>query len=79
MRSPYKIEIYAGRRGLLARRQWHARVVSTRNGKRLFRSSEGYNNQAELIDICKSVHPGLPVEIMNPPGAVPMRDEGDSL
>jgi hypothetical protein len=72
MPHPFRIEIYAGRRGLLKRKQWFARVVATANGENVFRSSEGYNNQLDLVHICDRVYPGFPKKFMDPPSAVPV-------
>lgn len=41
-----RIETFSRKRPL-RRRQYHARIVDTANGKVLWRTSEGYNNAAE--------------------------------
>jgi hypothetical protein len=65
-----RVEIYAGRKGVLSRKQWYARVVGGLFDEPLFRSTEGYNNRGELEALCKSVFPTLPVEFVDPPSAV---------
>ncbi|MDQ3023906.1 MAG: hypothetical protein M3R04_05930 [bacterium] len=56
------VEVYEGRRGLLLRKQFRARVRSGRNGNILFVTSEGYNNQMDLLNIVGRLFPDLPVE-----------------
>ena len=60
----YAIEIYPGRRGILRRPQWRARIVSDRNGQTIFPSGEGYNNRQELRDICEAVCPHLTIRFV---------------
>lgn len=67
--TEFKVQIYAGRKGVLSRRQWFARIVS-RNGSHEFRSSEGYNNRKYLETLCRRLFPTLVVEFMDPPSAV---------
>lgn len=70
MKAPFKIQIYAGRPGFLSRKQWYARVISLANNENLFKSSEGYNNLQDLVDVTKFLFPGAPIEFMDPPSAV---------
>lgn len=53
-----RVEIYQGKRGLLGRKQYRARVVAP-NGKVLFVSAEGYNNLSELLAISDRLFPNL--------------------
>ncbi len=55
------VEVYKGKRGLFSRNQYRARVNSG-NGNILFVSSEGYNNQMDLLNIVGRLFPDLPVE-----------------
>jgi hypothetical protein len=55
---PDRVQIYQGRRGLLGRKQYRARVVSP-NGKVLFVSAEGYSNLDELLAISDRLFPNL--------------------
>jgi hypothetical protein len=64
-----KVEIYAGRRGLLKRKQWFARVVAS-NGKNVWRTSEGYNNLREVQDEVGLSFPGLVQHIIDPVATV---------
>lgn len=41
-----RIETFS-RKPLIGRRQYYARIVSARNGKTLWRTSEGYNNRSD--------------------------------
>lgn len=70
-----RVEIYAGRRGLKLRKQWYARVISktTFGDEELFRSSEGYDNREDLLDIVDSLFPGMPVKYLDPYSAVSPR------
>lgn len=56
--SEDRLQIYQGRRGLLTRKQYRARVVAA-NGKRLFVSAEGYNNLRDLLAITDRLFPHL--------------------
>jgi hypothetical protein len=64
------IEIYAGRKGLLGRKQWRARVMSANGFDVLFVSAEGYNNRGELIDLCQQLFPSLTIHYLDAPSAV---------
>lgn len=61
------VEIYVGRRGLKGRKQWFARVKSTKNGKQLWKSSEGYNNLRDLQDEASFTFPEVPQVIASQP------------
>lgn len=65
-----RVEIYAGRKGLLGRKQWYARLVGGDQREPLFRSTEGYNNRKYLQGICAECFPGVPIDFMDPPSAV---------
>lgn len=54
-----EVEIYKGRRGLLSRNQWRARVRSE-NRNITFVSAEGYNNLGDLERVVARMFPGLP-------------------
>jgi hypothetical protein len=43
----HRVELFS-KKSPLRRRQYHARIVRIRGGKKLWRTSEGYHNQAEL-------------------------------
>lgn len=59
---PYaKIVIYRGRRGLLTRSQYRARVVH-QNGNTLWTTPEGYNNKADLREMCRRSMPNVEIE-----------------
>jgi hypothetical protein len=67
-----KLQIYCGRKGLLSRKQYRARVVAS-NGRTLFVSGEGYNNIGDLLNITNRLFPHLQREGLTLP------NEGDSL
>lgn len=60
-----KVQIYLGRRGLLLRKQFRARVVAP-NGRVLFASAEGYSNLADLLAITDRLFPNLMREGVGP-------------
>jgi hypothetical protein len=63
-----KGQVYVGRRGLFSRTQYFGRILSTRNGKTLMVTSEGYNNRndcADALDICS---PDIPIEHLDSRG-----------
>lgn len=64
-----KLQIYRARRGLLGRTQYRARVVA--GGDKLFVSSEGYNNLADLLKITDRLFPTLQRE------GPDLKDSGD--
>lgn len=62
---PDRVQIYHGRRGLLSRKQYRARVVAG-NGETLFVSAEGYNNLDDLLAITDRLFPHLQREGVGP-------------
>jgi hypothetical protein len=64
MGPAFAVEIYPSKRGLMRRRQWRARVVSTSNHFNLFGTTESYNNVEELIDLCERLYPTLPIMVL---------------
>lgn len=60
-----KVQIYRGKRGLLSRTQYRARVVAP-NGKVLMTSAEGYNNLDDLLAIIGRLFPNLQREGVGP-------------
>jgi hypothetical protein len=53
-----KVQITQGKEEGKDRTQFRARVVSS-NGRELFKSSEGYNNLADLLAITDRLFPNL--------------------
>jgi hypothetical protein len=60
-----RLQIYCGRKGLLKRKQYRARVIAG-NGKALFVSGEGYNNLKDLLAITDRLFPHLQREGVGP-------------
>jgi hypothetical protein len=60
-----KVQIYHGRRGLLSRKQYRARVVAP-NGRVLVVTAEGYNNLKDLFAITDRLFPNLQREGVGP-------------
>jgi hypothetical protein len=61
MGPAFEIQIHPVRRGLLARKQWAARTVSTGNWKQITKTTESYNNRSDLERIMRKLHPYLPI------------------
>ncbi len=57
----YYVEVYKGKRGLFSRSQYRARILSA-NGNIIFQTSEGYNNQMDLLNVVGRLFPHLAVE-----------------
>jgi hypothetical protein len=75
MSYPFHVRIYAGKRGLLKRKQWFARTVNDRNRLEGFRSSEGYNNRGDLVEQVNIHFPGVAIVYDDPHSAVPTDPE----
>lgn len=65
-----KIYIYAGRMGLLSRKQWRASLIGKNGSDVLFVSGEGYNNRNELVELCQDVFPGVDIVHLDPRSVV---------
>lgn len=57
-----KALVYRGSRGKLNRTQWRCRITGE-NSKIIFISSEGYNNQADLLAQLDALKLGFEVEV----------------
>lgn len=57
------LQVYRGKRGLMRRTQWRARLKDGSNGNILFVTSEGYNNLNDLLAVCAKAFPTLTPEL----------------